>query len=404
MCFPYWRGPHNAIYSSRMIKNKFTYRINAVITSIVVWELVFWVLMGIIFFILGYFGNGNQERIDFVSPNTLWLTLLLVPIALFYIYTLQKRNKLFELAGEPVRKHMFQEVSSARSFFKFFLFRNAFVLLIIAMAQPVFGSKKVSGTVESMELAICLDISNSMNVKDIDSETSRLTIAKRAITQLINNLHGEKIGVCVFANSAFTQLPITIDYDAAKMYVNDIESNMISSQGTNIKAALENCVSMFSSNEESTKGIILVTDGENHEEDPNKILEEIKEKKIQLVVLGLGTRKGGLVPKNPERPELGYKSTPMGTTVLSKLDPQFINEIAFKGGGTATLSSDPFPNLSSLLKQINRMKKTKLEAMQFDVKESRYQWPLFLSIVCWILFLTLTSTVFKSIDQFTEKK
>jgi len=387
-----------------MIKDKFTYRINAILTSIVIWEVVFWILMSIIFFILGYFEKGTQERIAFISPNTLWLTILLVPIVLFYIYTIQKRNRIFEKTGEPVRKYMFQEVSSARSFFKFFLFRNAFVFLIIAMAQPVFGSKKTSGTVESLELAICLDISNSMNVKDIESEASRLTIAKRAIAQLINNLHGEKIGVCVFANSSFTQLPITIDYEAAKMYVNDIESNMISSQGTNVKAALENCVSMFSENKESTKGIILVTDGENHEENPDEILKEIKEKKIQLVVLGLGTRKGGLVPKNPDRPELGYKSTAVGTTVLSKLNPRFINEIAFKGGGTSTLSSDPFPDLSSLLKQINRMKKTKLEAMEFDVKESRYQWPLFLSIVCWILFLILTSTIFKSIDKLTEKK
>lgn len=381
-----------------MSNRSYTYKINKIITGIIAWEVVFWILLSALMFVLGYFGNSTGERVAFKSPEVLWLVLFLIPVAGIYIYTLYRTNNVFNQTGEQVRKFMFQPVSSGKSFFKFFLFRNAFVCLILAMAQPIFGSKKVAGTVESLELVLCLDISNSMNVKDIDDETSRLTIAKRAITELVNNLHGEKVGVCVFANSAFTQLPITLDYHAAKMYVNDIESSMISSQGTNIKAALENSVSMFSEDKESTKGIILVTDGENHEENPNEILAEIKEKKIQLIVLGLGTKNGGLVPKNPERPELGYKSSALGTTVLSKLNPQFIADIAVKGGGFSTISSDPFPNLSSLLKQISHMKKTRLESMEFDVKENRYQFPLFISIAFWILFLGLNSNLFSSIE------
>lgn len=387
-----------------MNKSAFTYRMNPIIASILVWEVIFWAILSALFFILGYFSNGSGEQINFKSPETLWLLIMLFPIVILYIYNLKRTNHLFNSTGEKVRNKMFQPVSTSKSFFRFFLFRNAFVFLIIAMAQPVFGSKKVAGTIESLELIICLDISNSMNVKDIDDQTSRLEIAKRAIAQLVNNLHGEKIGVCVFANSAFTQLPITIDYSAAKMYVNDIETNMISSQGTNIKAALENCVTMFSENKESTKGIILVTDGENHEENPDKILEEIKEQKIQLTVLGLGTKNGGLVPKNPERLELGYKTTATGASVLSKLNYQFINSIAAKGGGYATISSDPFPNLTGLLKQINRMKKTKLEAMEFDVKEDRYQVPLFLSIGFWILYLGMSSKFFGSMDKIVVKK
>lgn len=375
-----------------------------IITSILVWEILFWAVVSALFFLLGFFNNGTGEQINFKSPETLWLLLILFPIVLVYLYNLKRSNSLFNHTGEKVRNKMFQPVSSSKSFFRFFLFRNALVFLILALAQPVFGSKKVAGTIESLELIICLDISNSMNVKDIDEQTSRLEIAKRAIAQLVNNLHGEKIGVCVFANSAFTQLPITMDYSAAKMYVNDIESNMISSQGTNIKAALENCVTMFSENKETTKGIILVTDGENHEENPDKILEEINEQKIQLTVLGLGTQKGGLVPKNPERPELGYKTNATGSAVLSKLNYKFIHSIASKGGGYATISSDPFPDLNGLLKQINRMKKTKLEAMEFDVKEDRYQIPLFLSIGCWILYLSISSNFFRSMDKIVVKK
>ena len=387
-----------------MSNRNYTYRIGAITIGIIAWEVIFWVLLGVLFTILGYFSKGSGEQVNFRYPELLSLNFLLIPIVLLYLFTINRTNKLFSSAGEKVRQHVFKPVSSAKSYLRFFLFRNAIVFLIIAMAQPIFGSKKVMGTVESLELVLCLDISNSMNVKDIDSETSRLDIAKRAIAQLVNNLHGEKIGVCVFANSAFTQLPITMDYDAAKMYVNDIETSMISSQGTNIRAALENSVSMFSEDNETTKGIILVTDGENHEDNPNDILAEIKEKNYQLIVLGLGTKGGGLVPKNPDRPELGYKSTAMGTTVLSKLNPQFINDIASKGGGFATLSSDPFPDLTGLLSQINRMKKSKIASMEFDVKENRYQLPLFCSILFFLLYLSLSSSIFSSVEKIVIKK
>lgn len=386
-----------------MSSNQYTYRIATILGGVLLWEIVFWILTGALLYIMGYFASGANDHVDFVAPGAFWLLLLLIPISVVYFYNLHRTNRIFEQSGQQVRMHMFQPVSSGKSFFRFFLFRNAFVFLILAMAQPAFGSKRVSGSVESLELVLCLDISNSMNTRDIDDELSRLSIAKRAITELINNLHGEKIGVCVFANSAFTQLPITIDYHAAKMYVNDIETSMISSQGTNVKEALETSISMFSENKKSTKGIILVTDGENHEAKPDDVLAEIKERQIQLVVLGLGTREGGLVPKNPDRPELGYKSTALGTSVLSKVNPQFIAELASKGGGYSTISDDPFPNLSGLLKQINRMKRTKLEAMEFDVKENRYQIPLALSLFFWLLFLVWSSSMISKVDKLVVK-
>lgn len=386
-----------------MSNQQYTYRIKSIISGILIWELIFWISIAGLFYILGYFGTSNGEQVNFKYPDRLWLLLFLIPILIVYLYNIRKNNQLYDLTGEAVRKYMFQPVSTSGSFLKFFLFRNAFVFLILALAQPVFGNKKVKGTVESLELVICLDISNSMNAKDIDSEVSRLEIAKRAINQLINNLHGEKVGICVFANSAFTQLPITIDYHAAKMYVNDIETSMISSQGTNIKAALENSITMFTEDKESAKGVILVTDGENHEENPDEILNDLKEKQIQFVVLGLGTRQGGLIPKNPDRPELGYKTTATGTTVLSKLNPQFIAEIATKGGGYSTISEDPFPNLNGMLEQINKMEKTKMDTQEFDVKENRYRVPLLLSILFWVAYFIWSSNLVRQIDKLAHK-
>jgi Ca-activated chloride channel family protein len=286
---------------------------------------------------------------------------------------------------------------------RYFLFRNAFVLLIIAVALPIFGKKKVSGTSETLELVVALDISNSMNTCDISANTSRLEISKRALIQLVNNLHGEKIGICLFANNAFVQLPLTRDYSAAKLFIQDIESGMISSQGTNINEALIVSNEMFSK-EKTTKGIIMVTDGENHEESPDEILAEIKSSKVQLSILGIGTKRGGLIPKNPNRPELGYKTDAIGKSVVSKLNESFLQKLAQKGGGKASVSSSEFPNLSALLTQINQMKRTKIDNLEFDIKEERYQIPLFLSLVFWFAYLLWSKRYVGLLDNLVKRK
>lgn len=370
-----------------MGKSNFTYRLNWIISSIVLLELLFWALYYIILRVFTSSFSGKQsDHLMFKNPEALQLLYFLIPIIGIYIYTLVKHNRFSKVAGNSALKSLLQPISSSNSFIKYFLFRNAIVLLILALAQPIYGKKKVAGTSESLELVVALDISNSMNARDISQESSRLEIAKRALIQLVNNLHGEKIGVTLFANSAFVQLPLTRDYAAAKLFIQEIETAMISSQGTNIAEALEVSVDMFSK-ERTTKGIILVTDGENHERNPDEILTKIKTDKIQLSVLGIGTTQGGLIPKNPNRPELGYKSDALGKTVLSKLNPSFLTKIAKKGGGKSSVSSDEFPNLSELLTQINQMKRTKIDTLEFDIKQERYQIPLFLSLFFWITFI-----------------
>jgi Ca-activated chloride channel family protein len=242
-----------------------------------------------------------------------------------------------------------------------------------------------------------------MNTCDISANTSRLEISKRALIQLVNNLHGEKIGICLFANNAFVQLPLTRDYSAAKLFIQDIESGMISSQGTNINEALIVSNEMFSK-EKTTKGIIMVTDGENHEESPDEILAEIKSSKVQLSILGIGTKRGGLIPKNPNRPELGYKTDAIGKSVVSKLNESFLQKLAQKGGGKASVSSSEFPNLSALLTQINQMKRTKIDNLEFDIKEERYQIPLFLSLVFWFAYLLWSKRYVGLLDNLVKRK
>jgi Ca-activated chloride channel family protein len=378
-----------------MIKGGITYQFKRLASLVIVWEIIFWVL----FFLLIRSGRLlNSDKSDFFvfeeSQKLQWLWLIIFVAGLF-LYNIYRNEKIYLNVGEKIRSTVFKPVSTRKSFISYFLFRNAIVFLIIAMAQPAFGIKKVSGTIQSMELVICLDVSNSMNTRDIDPKISRLGIAKRAINELINKLGGEKIGISIFANNAYTQLPLTLDYYAAKMYVNDIETNMISAQGTNIKNALENAYSMFSENKKMSKAVILVTDGENHDEDPSSILKKYKEEEIQLAVLGVGTKKGGLIPEYPEEPERGYKRSATGMTVHSKLNPEFLNRIAKDGGGIAIVSENAFPDLRSLLKQITHMKRVKTDGMDFEVKEQRYQIPLAISLSCFVLYLVWSGSYIK---------
>jgi Ca-activated chloride channel family protein len=284
-----------------MDKRLFTYRFPLILTGILIWEFIFWITFFGFLLMMGYFSHSNVgTQMGFKNEDALPYFLLMLPLNLVFLWFISWKNKRFNALGNShIQSVMLSPISSFQAFLKFFFFRNAVAFIILAMAQPVFGSKKVTGTIESLELIVALDISTSMNVKDIDDKVSRLGIAKRAMVQLINNLHGEKLGVVVFAGDAFAQLPLTMDYDAAKMFVGEIETGMISNQGTNIASALQVAQKMFTKTKAS-KAIILISDAEDHEGGIDVFLNQLKEKEIELSVLGLGTANGGLIPNNPD--------------------------------------------------------------------------------------------------------
>lgn len=385
-----------------MSKLKYTYRLGHIIAFIAAWELVFWALYFLLIYMLGIFGDAvGDEVLIYKYPNRFWWLLAYIPVIVSFILYLRRYNQKANSVHHNVRASFMRPVSNGYTLFKFILFRNTIVFLILAFAQPVFGKRKVAATVENLELVICLDISNSMNTRDISEDMSRLDISKRAMIQLVNNLRGERIGICLFANDALVQLPITKDYGAAKLFINEIETSLIARQGTNITAALEVSREMFSK-DRTAKGIIMVTDGEHHEEQPDQILKKIREENIQLSILGIGTKQGGLVPVSPYRPDLGYKKTATGKSVVSKVNPSFIESIASKAGGKASLSSDEFPDLSALLTQIKRMKRTKIDNFDFDIRTERYQIPLVLALISWLLYFLWSKNVTARLNRKLE--
>ena len=367
-----------------MMNRTYTYNTRKLAVLFLIVELLFWGGFYLLWTILSS-GNSSDNTLLFKSPNFLYLSLFLV---VFYVLNFRKLirwNKIVGNSSFSGNHSFFQKVNNKQTFIKLFLLRNAISFLVIALAHPIYGEKKEEGVKESMEIVIAMDISNSMNAKDIDKRTSRLEVAKRSVVQLINSFNGQKIGVCVFAGGAYVQLPLTNDYPIAKMFINEIETAMLSNQGTNIAQAFKTSYEMFSE-EKTTKAIIMVTDGENHEANPSRILSKIKESDVQVCVLGIGTKSGGLVPVNPNRAELGYKLGEDGKYLMSKVNPKFLKSIASQVNGYATLTSNPFPNLSQLVDEIKKMKKKKHGSYSLSLKADRYQFPLVVAIICLMFY------------------
>ena len=335
--------------------------------------------------------NYVNQSLDFSFLHPAYLFILLLIPVFFGIelgFMRWKNKKINALGSLQTQSILLPEIHVKALFWKYFWLRNTLFFLAFALAQPIFGEGKVTSTSRNAEILIALDISNSMNVRDINPMESRLSIAKRSLIQLINSLRGEKIGICVFAGNAYVQLPLTGDYDAAKMYVNEIETDMVSEQGTNIGEALLNAARMYSKAKNS-KLLLLVTDGENHEGGIDESVQILKENKVQLAILGLGTKHGGYVPNDPYKPEFGYKILENGKKVVSKLNPKMLAEIAQKANGFAITSTSSFPDLENIVHQIRDLKTGESEVSDVEVKQNWYQIPLFLGIVCLLFYLGL---------------
>ena len=331
------------------------------------------------------FSNYQGTTFYFLQPNFFWLlSFLILGIGIEWYFMRWKNKKYEQLGDVSVVSSFLPKVYPSKIFWNYFWWRNAFVFCVIALTQPVFGSKKIETPLKNTEIIIGLDISNSMNVKDLSPEDTRLDIAKRAIVQLINSLNGEKVGICVFAGNAYVQLPLTADYDAAKMYVNEIETDMVSVQGTNIAEAISTSVRMFTL-AKNTKAFVLVTDGESHDGNIDAAISLIKEKHVVLSVLGIGSQKGGYIPQDVSKPEFGYKVDGNGKKVISKLNPELIRQLAIKANGFANVSTSAFPDLEQLLNQINNLNSSEIGSVELEVKENHYQLFCVLAIISFVI-------------------
>lgn len=323
----------------------------------------------------------------FAHPYYLY-ALVLIPVffLVFMLVMRWKRKRLARFGESEVVKSLFPDLSRGRQYLKFLLLLLALAFVILALADPQIGSKLEKGERKGIDLFICLDVSNSMLAEDI--KPSRLDRAKSAISKMIDELKNDRIGVVVFAGKSYVQLPITNDYSAAKLFLSYISPDIMPTQGTAIGEAIDMAVSSFDNNKHS-KAIILISDGENHEDDAIESAKKAAAKGIKVFSVGMGLPEGAPIPVIQNGILKGFKKDVDGTTVISRLDDKMLSQIAQAGQGSYVRANNTQSSLDKIFEEINKMQKSEFEARIFSDYEDRFQYPLLLAFVVLVLELLL---------------
>jgi Ca-activated chloride channel family protein len=336
--------------------------------------------------------------------------LLIIPllIILWIINNYNRRKKLNAFASDEMMEILVPAASKARRTWKFVFSIFAIALLVIALAGPRVGSKLKEVERRGREIIIALDVSNSMLAEDI--KPNRLEKARESLNRLLNELDEDKIGLIVFAGDAYTQIPVTNDYGAARLFLNSVSTEMVSKQGTSIGAAIELASRSFSpeSSDPSSAGgksraIIVITDGENHEDDPLEAAREAAERGIVIHTIGLGDPAGVPVPLFPG--SKAFRRDKDGNVVVSKLDESTLKQIASVTNGFYVRAGKNSSGLYQLMQKLDEMEQQEYTAKVFADYIERYQYFLgagILLLLVEFLIMNKRNRWFERIRLFSE--
>ena len=328
-----------------------------------------------------------MQMIKFEDISYLY-ALAAIPVffMLFYYMILHRKKRMKKLGEVFLVKRLMPEQPQQKLWWKFSLYTFIYVLLILGLANPQIGSKLEKVERQGVDLMIALDVSNSMLAEDI--KPNRLERAKRAISKLVDQLQGDRIGIVVFAGRAYTQLPITSDYSAAKLFINTIDTDVVPTQGTSIGQAIDLSLEAFQKSEHE-KAIIVITDGEDHDDNPVTAAEKAVENGASVYTIGIGLPEGAPIPTYSNGKKTGFKKDINGKTVVTKLDEITLQKVAAAGKGIYVRANNTTAGLKDVFERINNMEKQKYESKVFSDYEDRFQ--IFLIIA--ILFLVIDQMI-----------
>ena len=280
---------------------------------------------------------------------------------------------------------------------KFILLLLAFIFMVIGLVDPRMGSKLEKVKREGIDIYVAIDVSNSMLAEDI--KPNRLERSKLAISNLIDKLEGDRIGLIVFAGNAYKQLPLTTDYGAAKLFLSAVNTKIVPVQGTAIGAAINMAAKSFD-NDKHNKAIVVITDGENHEDDPVGAAKAAAEKNIKVFTIGMGLPEGAPIPmKDKYGNPSGFKKDRKGNTVITKLNEDMLRRIAAAGDGAYARANNASVGLTKIYDDINKIQKKEIETKQFADYEDRFQMYLAASLFFLLLEVVLVERKSKWINK-----
>ena len=338
--------------------------------------------------------------IQFAHPEHLTYLFALPVLAVVLWSAWMLRRRKLNAYGD---RKMLQRMIPGRSRVKFWLRGSLFIVaaatLIVAYANPKVGTKFEEVTRSGIDLIVAIDVSSSMRAEDIQPD--RISAAKKELQNLINNLKGDRIGIIVFAGDGYTQLPLTSDYNAALMLTDVITTGSAPTPGTAIGSAIDLARESFKKEEGKYKAMVIITDGENHEDDPVSAAREAAGEGIVIHTIGMGSLEGAPIPDGPRDNPRGFKKTADGELVLSRLDAETLREIAQVTDGSFTQALSGRDNLATVFEQIERMEKKEFGTKQFTDFEDRFQYLLALGLFLLIVELLVSETRNRFLSRFS---
>jgi Ca-activated chloride channel family protein len=313
------------------------------------------------------------------NPEMLFLLLLLFLFIPFFIWVYQsKKAALRRFASLSIIGKLTPNANSSRQITRWILFCFFFIFLVIALTRPRFGVKMEMVERKGIDIMVALDISQSMLAEDITP--NRIDRAKHEIGKLIDLLRGDRIGMVVFAGESFLQCPLTLDYGAAKLFLNSVSTGWVELQGTALADAIKQSTSAFNSKTKKHKVMIIISDGEDHQGEAIEAAKKATDEGIVIYTVGVGSESGVPIPMNKGINNIVYKKDKSGNLVMTKLNPVILEKIALEGKGKYFHAGTDL-DLSRIMTEISTMEKKDLGMGKSTTYEERYQIFLLIAII-----------------------
>lgn len=339
-----------------------------------------------------------DEKIWFWVLGVIPVIILFFLILQFWKYRMQRK-----FADKALLKRLSPNTSLFKSILKLVVLCLAFACIAIALVNPKIGTKLETVKREGVDIVFAVDVSKSMLAEDM--APNRLDKAKQLVTQIVNNLASDRVGIIAYAAKAFPQLPITTDYASAKMFLQSMNTDMLSSQGTAIDEAIKLAITYFDDEEQTNRILIIISDGEDHGEGATAIAEEANKAGIRIFTIGVGDVKGGPIPEKRNGVVLNYKKDNQGETVITRLDEETLKSIAAQANGVYLNGKNTNDVVNKIGDILNSMDKKEFETKEYADFRDQFQWFLLAAIFFLLLdvFLLDRKTAWlKKLNLFNE--
>ena len=313
-----------------------------------------------------------------------WAFIIIPVMLMVFLWTFFWKKRIQKSFGSAVvLKRLSPDLSFFKSSLKFITLCLAVGFLVIGLINPKIGTKLETIKREGVDIVFAIDVSKSMLAEDV--APNRLEKSKQLVTQIINNLASDRVGIIAYAGKAFPQLPITTDYASAKMFLQSMNTDMLSSQGTAINEAIELSRNYFDDEEQTNRVLIIISDGEDHNDLSVEVAEAASEEGIKIYTIGVGSEKGGPIPLKRNGVVMSYKKDQNNETVITKLNEETLRLIANEAKGGYINGSLTAAVVEQIRAVLSAMDKKEFEAKEFAEYKDQFQW--FLGIGLFFLIL-----------------